>query len=617
MTRLILPALVGAGLVTCVCAQGMTGQLGGLPLPVPDVREIPWPDVAGYDVGEAFHELKPAYIRGADMVDFVVQRGEHLYTQAAPNIWNAHVPIGRMVSDVYQELVVNDFDILPGYGPNGEDAVVCSAAANDPQGGMVLAWFDYSLDYFTGQFVPKNSFRECKHVVVADFTGDGLDDVAMVNATGKRLEVLKQEPGQVWVPHSLYLLPHEAIDIQALQWDASTPEYELAVIDEDGLFIREHDGNPLYDLRSIVSNDSIAIFNDGGGEEGVVYSTGDPLDPNKEVFLIVHTSGTWSSLVRLDNDVAGLDAADLDGDGDDDVVFSFTNTSDLYVFENHEIDPPTTQAPTQLFSHDPGAYEVVALEDVPVSNPGSDMAPLLVDLDNDSLPCAVIPIAPEETTYLTRDELLPPFELPSSIADLDFGVGDCHVYTWGGPSAVLRLEILNSFNPLYQDVEVILWQQGVDGASTNPQGVYTDPDAVAHCFYNLPLPSHGPSGAECYYLEIQIPDAAMSPSQAEFTQIYYAEVFLMDKTGVNPPGRVAVGSFSMDEDAILQVKEFEDWVPYIFESDVEEGSGAQSGGVDGNPLGGFVRGKRVPRFPPGSMPRPGNECPGGHGDITP
>ena len=581
-----------------------------------DVRVISWPEDAGYGKALPFEDLQRADILGDRRTDFVVRRGQSVYLMARPNVWSAHIQVGRAIDDSYDGLVARDFAIVPGYGPGGQDAIAVSAGPEDPEGGLVLAWLPPAGDSFEAQFVPSASWRDVQHIVAADFTGDGLTDVGMVDSAGQHFEVMEQGPNNTWSTHDIWSLPAPVSDVRALQYVPKTSEYELAFTSTLGLLIFEADGDLLLRLRSILGNDAMCVIEEPSGAEGVIYVTGHPNGMDQSM-LWVHPGGIWDSPVTLSGGVAGLDSGDLDGDSDSDLLVSWKSTSDLTAFENHAIDPPTMQPPTVRFSTAPGAFEVHPTEESAVYDPNASLAPLIVDLDGDDIPAAAIQIASEEATYLLDDELLPAWEVPSGFADLDFGVGACLEYTWGLVDSVLQLEILNSQNPTYDHVEVILWSQGDGVVPTNPNGMYTNPIAESHCYYDLDLLWSGPGQTGCQYLQFELPGViAGTSAESEFLQIYYADVFLFDSSGAYVNGRSAVAVFSMDENAILQVQEFGLWVPHIFESDVDAGSGALGGGIDGNPLGGFVRGKRVPRFPPGSVPRPGNKCPAGHGGNT-
>ena len=592
---------------------------GNTPPSGPLLETLEWPDVVGsFGNGSAFKRSAILECTGDGLPDAVVQRGHVLTLMYGVAYHEAFLELKHMVGDIYEPIQANDFDVLPEYGGTQQlDSVVVVSPPETDNPGIAILWLEPNDTEFSVEYVTDPAWVGARFVRCADLNSDGYTDIAAVDASGLSVLTKYYDPyDQEWDTGPTASIIYEIIGLELAEWGAGDTGWEIVLDTIDGLRVYDLDGTLLTLLRSAVVDDAMTVMTKDDGTHAVAWITGQP-DATGQGLVVVHPTHVEAPVWLPDElHVVALDSADLDWDDDPDLIWSLSSSHEIWAVANQTYSSTGFPGPGS-FTLDPQyeGYEVYDTSNNPPPNLDNQAWPVIGDLNLDGFMDCLLPEETEDVIDIFWAPPLPFSVQFSSFPDLEFGTTDCLSYCWDPTGGVLTIEMENSdiLQPGFTDVEVIVWEQDNLGLPVDLDTTYANPDAIANCHTKLPLPPSS-TGSGCPSVQVYIPQLATLPEESEFLTLYYFEARPVDLTPSSTldPGRTIVGVFSMDEVTIQQVDPYEDWTSVEFEV-FDCVSGQIGGGENGNPVGGFVRGERVPRFPPNSIPRPGIYCPPGFG----
>lgn len=344
----------------------LTAALGVALAPIAQSQLVPssdpWPAALG--AGGTFHGSEIGYIIPNGDLDLVVERGGSIVVCSAIGIHSSFYEVASSAIS---------FDVVFRGSPFGADAV----AIVDGQ-GLTLHWLNAAGDAFDSVALGSNAWNGAARIRSGDADGlYGSDIVGLAADHRTFLSCLSTTSagGTSFVDGPSTVVPNDVSDFVLIQWDADA-ELEVAMLTTAGLEIREPDGTLITSVTAYPTGGRlVAIDVEGTAQQKVAWVT---LHPNavNELLIVGNASGFEAAQMLAPLQTVGLEAADIDGDGNGDLIF--TGKTGYYALIAFQ------QAGSPSFGFGPSMFIIVDL----VADPGSaapnlEAEPAAADIDGD------------------------------------------------------------------------------------------------------------------------------------------------------------------------------------------------------------------------------------------
>ena len=313
---------------------------GSNPDPNPTVRQ----QFPGHLRDAVFGKTLAGEFTGDDSLDAVVMDGTVPKLLISPEIYDTAIPVQFEGIPV----TANDIAVLEGAGVNKDLLLTVGTGGLQRWERMSNSW---SLTTIRGLETP---WKDATHVRVGDIDGqDGRDivGIGLDNVSGLPTRVLVElNDGAGGYVSSAFSCFGNAYDVQVLDWDGGTGDGsdetdEVAVITSLGVEVFELDGTQLQFFswpystiysavidHSVLTAERLALVTDSGA-------------PNH--FLLVFGKGGLESTVPIGTPgVVNVVSADMDEDGDADLLLSITDKKQFWVLDNLSPAAPGTSSVT-------------------------------------------------------------------------------------------------------------------------------------------------------------------------------------------------------------------------------------------------------------------------------
>jgi hypothetical protein len=173
---------------------------------------------------------------------------------------------------------------------------------------------------------------------------------------------------------SSFPIPNAALDIAVVDWDGG--QYEIALLFTNGVSIRRKRGTTVTNVLLTADTGSLVTFKQAGyarGRVGVVH------EDTGNMYLTVFDSTTTESPVSLPDESYAAVAAELDGDGDKDLLVASRDVDECKILYNESdgVAPGTSATFTAT------SGEIVDFQDASSYNADQNAWPIFDDFDND------------------------------------------------------------------------------------------------------------------------------------------------------------------------------------------------------------------------------------------
>lgn len=332
-----------------LCAAAILTLTGTSPaqsrFPAADIK----PASMGYPTGsQAAERVEVGFLSDDDILDGVV---------LFDDVLRLNYGAAYFVSDMKIQYDVSDFDILPGMGTDGADAVLYT----DDTG---LRSTRLSGGYWQRQLID-GSLADSTHLHCVDLDASGSADVVGLEPDGVTVFMVHDAglAGQATTSFTHSATIH---DLVPLDYSASAG-LEIACITASGLVILDQSGTTLYSSALGAQGDLIEVLPESNGT----------LDELVMVLFFANKQWLWVAgdtyMAPIGNQsVTALEAGDVDQDGLVDVVATAALNQPV-VFYGQAADPSFSAATS----------EFIEVANPQVASPGNLAHVCLADLDND------------------------------------------------------------------------------------------------------------------------------------------------------------------------------------------------------------------------------------------
>ncbi len=265
----------------------------------------PWPSTLG--ASGTFRSAETGHLTVDGNIDLVVERGGAVVLCSAIGVYSSFFELDDSA---------NHFDVLHRGSPLAGDAV---AIVDDT--GLTLHWLSSTGDSFDSLVLDGAAWANAVRVRCDDADGFYADDIVGLAADRRTFLACVSAEGATFVPAAPVTVPNEVSDFVLIQWDAD-PALEIAMLTSVGLEIRDSDGTFLTDVRDYPAGGRlVAVGVSGTSQQKIAWVT---LHPNgvNELLVVGDASGFDATQVMAPLQTVGLEAADVDGDGGDDLIIT-------------------------------------------------------------------------------------------------------------------------------------------------------------------------------------------------------------------------------------------------------------------------------------------------------
>jgi len=202
-------------------------------------------------------------------------------------------------------------------------------------GGLSRVTFDSgSHQYVTGSVSSASLWQNAPIVrwstgVVGSATGNGLFGVSAVDL--KTVFCAPAQAGGISPPTSMFPHGYNILDIAPLNWDSDS-QMEIAILDSHGVQVREQDGTLRLNRASQNAGDAIAVVHAAGSTDSLALIT--RMSGWSKLMLFNQNFTTQGPLAISTGTFHSMTNADIEGDGDDDLVLAASTSNSLLVLYN-------------------------------------------------------------------------------------------------------------------------------------------------------------------------------------------------------------------------------------------------------------------------------------------
>ncbi len=502
-------------LVALLTAPVSLAQTGGWGNPALDPQTHEFPDGAAYGAGGEFTRVAVGSFFDTNDTDVVMLKGQSPVVGITPGHSTSFVPAS---SDPLINIVANDIATLPGGGALDKLLTV------GPAGVQSVVFDTTTWSFVTSTIAAGTDWDDAILVRPADIDADGDQDIVVVASDEVTVRCIEWDQVQsLWVPGFEFTQAYPIRDLELPRWPTDRAVF---LFTSWGFRVHEaNSGGALLGQRKTNNNDDHAF---GGHSMDTLPELDNSVAAvfyNKtstfQVLLVFHptTSGGLSHEPAISfagqYEVASLQAADVDGDTDADIVLVKANAPEGVILLN-DGDPfdLSTPFPFDLFS------------DTNTSEPG------IADFDLDGVVDGVIPGPQTGTDGIVGFSSNLGQSLPQQLFSAR-GIYPCGI-TWDCNDDTLRFDLHYyglGGTPDYNSFYIECWQRLVTSSTTNREQLFT---AIAN--YGSANPGED--------------DWAITVDAASFVQgvTYYFVIRPFDTTMPNRYGPKVILAMSSDLD---------------------------------------------------------------------
>ena len=333
--------------------------------------------VDGIPQAAVFGTVQAGLINEDSQADVVYLRDGVPHVALNPATWDAIIQIPTFASDI--AILASDRE------PQGderyqEDYVLTVGAIG------LTRWERRTRhdNFLWKELGDEGLWRDATLVGAANLDGEQGEDIFGLDAEGNRLLILLAD-GNEYAEEVIIDLPHPAFEALAVELDGVAPS-EIAVLGTAGLTILGIDGTVWASYGDQSGGVAAVVGNDSQPTDRIVWIARDA-DNTTDVLCVVSRDGIVRDGLSLGNrGIVSAVAADLDDDGDDDLVLNQRAAYELILLKNEAGVLNLEEGTTQVLRFGP---EGLALQ--------NRTAPAIADLDNDGDADLLIPTQSDET----------------------------------------------------------------------------------------------------------------------------------------------------------------------------------------------------------------------------
>jgi len=310
-------------------------------------------------------------------IDVAVLRGDVPMLLLNPEIWDAAVRVPNRSTAIAR---------LAGTAPNGRDELLAATLL----GLRAFARADSDGTFATTALGQDSLWAAASHLGVAQLDGQHGPDIYGVDASGTLALILfSTEDGFAAEQTFPLLFPPAAIAACDL---AGTGLRELVVIGDGGVVIHDLAGNPRLVFPGHPGQAAAVVTRTGQASETFVFLSPNPAG-GSTLWILGVPMQPAAALDLAIQDPTALTAADLDLDGDDDLVLGARDAWSLLALENLN----------GSFQDD--LVHAVAIPTGPAGPaPGNDASPCAADLDGDGDLDLLVPVQETDEIFVFRNK---------------------------------------------------------------------------------------------------------------------------------------------------------------------------------------------------------------------
>lgn len=330
-----------------------------------DQELIPWP--LNLSTTDDFRSIQMGDLDGNNTADGLVLVGTELVF--LPSIDDYTAP-SILLDTAGLPLVSDQVSLLPSNSPGG----LTSIASVGPSGLQILRWNPVS-ELIEVQSTTVGKWLNAREVHVVDWDNDGAQDILALSSDGKQV-LIRLSAGGTWVDDTPVDLTMPSSDMVPVLWDAGE-RVGVAVLNPLGLEVYKNSGQLNYARGTPFTSGGLARVQTGGPIDSLAWLTGP--NSNGDSFLAsLNSSGMTGALLVPDLVANRVSAGDYDGDGDSDLVISFTNSAELWLVEWDKAGLSSSSQALRLVPESPGIFPTN-----PEVTGGNPVVPVLADSNLD------------------------------------------------------------------------------------------------------------------------------------------------------------------------------------------------------------------------------------------
>lgn len=289
----------------------------------PGLEDAHWPaDFAG---GHDFSRVQAVDLNLDGTLEGLVLNGSYLIW--IPNFDAQAVLISATADGAALDDVV-DFTVIDSPGLGQAVALTTSTEA------MLLRMTGPGAFTTDTAFGQPAGWAGVTQLEVADVDGNGTDDLFGLQPGSSMVITQAQSPVDTWSTGPTFTTPSETAAFTPVAWDnpATDPTLEVAAVTTTGLTVHDDEGNTLYNRVAPLAPGALTRLRGAAGQTdriawaGVMAATG-----NATLAVFDTFSGQYFALGQ--RTPASLLSGDPDGDGDDDLVITFSDDFQILVLE--------------------------------------------------------------------------------------------------------------------------------------------------------------------------------------------------------------------------------------------------------------------------------------------
>ena len=267
-----------------------------------------------------FGRALTAELTGDRQLDAVVLDGLRPVVLESPARHNAQVPL---------DVLAHDICIFAAPAHRGQSRIICVGP-----GGATRHGYNEALGEFVSQRLDSGAWTNARYVHSTHIDGLGQADLVGLDWTWRRVIQLHHD-GTGWSDGPSFTIPHRPHQMLLGQWDADVRP-EIIMRSGAGLVVYDLDGTLQAQYTAPFDNGTIAVLHtasNAAARDHVVWAYFDPMAEQGEMVVLAQ-NGVIDTLDLGPLDVISIAPADIDGDGDDDVVLSTRTTMSLWAHQN-------------------------------------------------------------------------------------------------------------------------------------------------------------------------------------------------------------------------------------------------------------------------------------------
>ena len=363
-------------------------------------------------------------------------------------------------------IAVTDFDLVPGAGTNGGDAIAYVNAD-----GLHLAVYDSDYDAsaphqnFTSSRVEAGPWLGAQRVVIGDFDGNGTLGAIGIDATGDDLLLKPDLTGQT---QSVQIAPGAAsvLSLASFDYDGDGDQDPTVITTQGALILSGATWPPLFSLPLPLTAACLASLQQDATTERMAAVL--RVASGMETLYVLDSTGYETLLLGL-SDTQGIATGDIDADGADDLALAHRT--------DHTGQPHLMHHGVTIFPNNgPGQTFGTTAEEVDMGvgpfDPGSDQrtGPVLADLARDGDLDLALPTTIDGKAHIQFNSFVNDHRRQQPT----FYIGDGRQYADGTFWVGFTFDFENELSG-FEGIEVVQWAGSYDAEDS---GFLLAPDGI-------------------------------------------------------------------------------------------------------------------------------------------